>query len=129
MIFNPGLSKQAQEIIFSRKTHKISNLSTTFSTVPVARTPCQKHLGLYLDEKLNFSHHINVKISKANKGIGIIKRLSHILPRKALITIHKSFIRPHLDYRDVIYDQQNNESFCTKLSKCSAMLPLPLLVQ
>ena len=129
MIFIPGLSKQAQEIIFSRKTHKISNLSTTFSTVPVARTPCQKHLCLYLDEKLNFSHHINVKISEANKGIGIIKRLSHILPRKALITIHKSFIRPHLDYRDVIYDQPNNESFCTKLSKRSAMLPLALLVQ
>ena len=41
--------------------------------------PCQKHLGFYLDEKLNFSQHITIKISKANKGIGIIKRLSHIL--------------------------------------------------
>ena len=58
-----------------------------------------------------------MKISKANKGIGIIKRLSHILPRKSLITIYKSFIRPHLDYCDVIYDQPNNESFCTKIER------------
>ena len=58
-----------------------------------------------------------MKISKANKGIGIIKRLSHILPRKSLITIYKSFIRPHLDYCDVIYDQPNNESFCTKIEQ------------
>ena len=56
-----------------------------------------------------------MKTSKANKGIEIIKRLSHILPRKSLITSCKSFIRPHLDYRDVIYDQPNNESFCSKV--------------
>ena len=98
MIFNPDLSKQAQEVIFSRKTNKISHPTTTFNTVPVAHTSCQKHLGLYLDEKLNFSQHINIKISKANKGIGIIKRLSHILPRKSLLNIYKSFIRPHRDY-------------------------------
>ena len=87
MIFNPDLSKQAQEVIFSRKTNKISHPTTTFNTVPVARTSFQKHLGLHLHEKLNFSHHINIKISKANKGIGIIKRLSHVLPRKSLLSI------------------------------------------
>ena len=115
MIFNPDLSKQAQEVIFSRKTNKINHPTTTFNTITVAHTSYQKHLGLYLDEKLNFNYRINVKISKGNKGIGIIKRLSHILPRKSLITIYKSFIRPHLDYCDVIYDQPNNESFCSKI--------------
>ena len=98
MIFNLDLSNQAQEVIFFRKTNKISYPTTAFNTVPVARTSCQKHLGLYLDEKLNFSQHINIKISKANKGTRIIKKLSHILPRKSLVTIYKSFIRPHLDY-------------------------------
>ena len=102
MIFNLDLSKQPQEVIFSTKTNKISHSTTTFNTVLVANTQCKKHLGLYLDEKLHFSQQINVKISKANKGIEIIKRLSHILPRKSLITIYKSFIRPHLDYCDAI---------------------------
>ena len=115
MIFNPDISKQAQEVIFSQKTNKISHTTTTFNTVPVAFTPCQKHLGLYRNEKLNFSHHINVKMSKAKKGVGIMKRLLSTLPRKALITIYKSFIRPHLDYCNVIYDQPNNKSFCKKI--------------
>ena len=66
IIFNPDLSKPAQEVIFSRKTNKINHPTTTLNTIPVACTPYQKHLGLYLDEKLNFNHHINVKISKAN---------------------------------------------------------------
>ena len=89
MIFDPDLSKQAQKVIFSRKTFKINQPITTFNTIPVARTPYQKHLGLYPDEKLNFNHNIIVKISKAHKGIGIIKRLSNILPRNSLITICK----------------------------------------
>ena len=129
MIFNPDLSKQAQELIFSKKTNKISHFTTTFNIVPVVCTSCQKHLGFYLDEKLNFNQHINVKNSKVNKGIGIIKRFSHIFPRKSLITIYISFIRPHFDYCDVIYDQPNTESFCTKIEQNSTMLPLLLLVQ
>ena len=32
-------------------------------------------------------------------------------PRKSLVTIYKSFIRPHLDYDDVVYDRAFNESF------------------
>ena len=117
MIFNLDLSKQALKVTFSRKTNKISHPTTTFNTVPVARTPFQNILVLHFDEKLNFSHHINVNISKANKRIGIIKRLSHILPREALVTIYKFFIRPHLDHCHVIYDQPNNEIFCSKIER------------
>ena len=29
--------------------------------------------------------------------------------------IYKSFIRPNLDYRDIIYDKPNNESFKNKI--------------
>ena len=126
MIFNPDLSKKTQEVRFPRKTNKVIHPTTTFNTVLVACTSCQKHLGLYLDEKLNFSQHIKIKISKANKGIGIIKRLSHILPRKPLSTVYKSFVRPHIDYCDAIYDQPNNGSF---MKEYSTMLPSLLLVQ
>ena len=35
------------------------------------RKNTQKHLGLYLDAKLNFSEHINEKIKKAVKGISV----------------------------------------------------------
>ena len=65
IVFDPDLSKQAQEVIFSRKTNKINHPTTTFNTILLAHTPYEKHIGLYLDEKLNFNHHINVKVSKA----------------------------------------------------------------
>lgn len=62
-------------------------------------------------EKLRFPDHINVKISKANEGIEIIKKLSNIIPKNFLLTIYKSITNIY----DIIYDQPNSESFCTKI--------------
>ena len=51
MSFNPDKSKQAQEVIFSRKTQRVIHPPATFNNVAVVRSSCQKHLGIYLDDK------------------------------------------------------------------------------
>ena len=58
---------------------------------------------------------INVK--KCNKLIGHIRRLSVNVPRKALLTIYKLFIRPDLDYSHILYDKPENKNFQNKLEK------------
>ena len=78
-------------------------------------THTQKHLGFQLDSKLSFNEDINNKISKATKGIGLLRRLQPILPRKSLMIIYKSFIRTHLDYGDFIYDHQPNVLVSNKI--------------
>ena len=42
---------------------------------------------------------------------------SNKLPRKPLVTICKTFIRPHLDYGDIVYDEPNNETFINNIEK------------
>ena len=108
--FNPDPSKQVQKVIFSRKINKVHHPPLLFNNSTIQQISSQKHLGIHLDEELTFKHHINEKINKSNKGIGIIRKLSNILPRSALLTIYRSFIRPHLDYGENIYDQPENES-------------------
>ena len=54
-------------------------------------------------------------LNKVNKTLGLLRKLHNILPRYALLSIYKSFIRPHLDYGDIIYDQAYNASFHQKL--------------
>ena len=109
MSFNPDISKQAHGVIFSRKRSVTSHPPLTFNSIPVAQTHSQKHLGMQLDKKLNFEEHINKVDSNVNR------KLQNVLPRTALLTIYKSFIRPHLDYGDIIYDKAFNESFHAKL--------------
>ena len=41
--------------------------------------------------------------------------MNFLLPRSSLLTIYKSFVRPHLDYGDVIYDQPNNSRLSDKI--------------
>ena len=70
--------------------------------------------------------HIKENIAKANKGIGIVPKLEQVLPRESLVIIYKSFIRPHIDHGDVMYDHPNNESFCnlTAIVQYNAALPV-----
>ena len=114
MSFNPDPSKQAQEVLFSRKIQKTCHPSIYFNNKSVKQVPSQKHLGLILDSKLNFQEHLQNILNKVNKTIGLLRKLQNILPREPLLTIYKSFVRPHLDYGDFIYDQHYN-SFYQKL--------------
>ena len=81
MMFNPDLTKQAQEVIYSRKTVKPFHPHVFFNEVPVKRCVSQKkkkekkEIGLHLNQKLDFSKHINETISKAQKEISVIKKL------------------------------------------------------
>ena len=58
MIFNPDLTKQMQEVIFSRKTKKLLYPSLSFNNIRLKNSVFQKHLGLTLDVKLKFVEHI-----------------------------------------------------------------------
>ena len=111
MSFNPDPSKQVQEVIFSRKIQKTCHTSIYFNNKSVEQVPSQKHLELILDSKLNFQEHLQYILNKVNITIGLLRKLQNILPREPLLTIYKSFVRPHLDYCDVIYDQHYNNSF------------------
>ena len=109
MSFNPDPSKQAQEVIFSRKRQNPNLDSLYFNHNLVNQVLSQKHLGMHLDAKFNFEKHLdNIMITVA-KTIELLRKLQAVLPRPSLIT------RPYFDYRDIIYDRAYNESFHQKL--------------
>ena len=103
MSFNPDPLKQAVELIFSTKKTEVDHPPILFNNVPVKKVDEHKHLGIVLDSKLSFSAHIRAAISKTMKGIGLLKCLSKYLPRQTLNELYKLYVRPPLDYGDVLY--------------------------
>ena len=99
--FNPDLAKQVQEVIFSRKLQNNNHPCLIFNHSTVSFIESQKHLGIVLDSRLDFKEHLGIIFKKVSKARGLLS------PRKSLITLYKSFIRPHMDYAIVI-------SFMTK---------------
>ena len=50
-----------------------------------------------------------------SKTVGLLRKLSNLLPRQALFVIYKAFVRPHLRYDDLLYDQAFNNFFHLKM--------------
>ena len=61
--------------------------------------------GYILDSKLDYQEYLKNVFTKVNKPTALLRKLRTILPRPALLTIYKLFIRPHLDCGGTIYDQ------------------------
>ena len=70
-----------------------------------------------LDSTFNFESHIREAIIKARRDIGLIKYLSNYVSRHVLDQIYKLYVRPHLDYGDMInhrYDHDVQSTFTHK---------------
>ena len=124
MAFNPEPNKQAVEVLFSPKINSPNHPPLYFNGSTVSKVNVHKHLGLNLDSKPSFVSHINEKINKAKKLIGILKYLSQYLSPKTLDQMYKIFIRPHFDYCDVIY---HTPHLANPFDYCDVIYPTPHL--
>ena len=50
-------------------------------------------------------------------SLGLLSKLQLSLPRPALMTIYKVFVRPHLDYGDILFDQTLKHIISSKTRK------------
>ena len=72
---NPDPTKQATEVLFSVKRKPPAHPPLYFNGNVVTKVDKQKHLDIILDTSLSFKSHINEKINKTKKTIGMIKHL------------------------------------------------------
>ena len=77
MTFNPDPNKQAQEVIFSRKIKKTSHTPLKFNNNSVKQEQFQKHLGVYLDDKLDFREHLRNIFKKVSRTIHLLRKLQN----------------------------------------------------
>ena len=66
---------------------------------------------MVFDSGLSYKGYIKSVLSRVNKTINLLQKFQAILSWHSLITIYKSFIRPHLNYGNVIYNRTYIKSF------------------
>ena len=99
--YNPSKTKS---LIISRKTQKQTHPPLSMFDEEIAEVENHKHLGVFLSNNLRWSHHIDYILSKAYHRINMLRKLKYTLDRRSLETIYISFIRPILEYSDVLFD-------------------------
>ena len=115
MIFKPESTKQAQEVIFSRKNTKKIYPKIFFNTIPVSKADSQAHLGLHLDSKLSFDFHIKTMLTKVNRTIGLLRNFNKYYLDHLWLSFTKLSSDKYVDYGDVIFDHAFNNSFHQRL--------------
>ncbi len=110
MVNNFRTEENRNHRIFS-KTSRIVHPPIYMSGETIVEVNCHKHLGIFLSRDLHWHQQIEYIKSKALTRINTMRQLKFRLHGDALETIYISFIRPILEYADVLFDN------CTRHEK------------
>ena len=91
-------------MLFSRKRHPPKLPPILLGDVIVDFVVSHKHLGLVLTPTLDWSKHMDLVALKCSRLLGILRNFKFRWSRKALETCYSSFIRPVIEYGNIIYD-------------------------
>ena len=103
----------AWKVTFNREKTELLNLTRKrneqflplkFCNETLHESPHHKHLGIILQGNCKWDKHIAYLLSKCNTLVNCLRSLKHRLSRKSLEHLYKSFILPHFDYADVLWD-------------------------
>ena len=83
-----------------------------------------KHLGLFFSDDWSWHEHFDYMKSKAWFRINIMRKLKFKLDKKSLQIIYSFFIRPLLEYADVVWDNcmQNENKELEKIQNEAARI-------
>ena len=99
--FNP---QKTETLLISRKTNQTYHPPLYFDGIPIQEVTNHKHLGLIFNNTCHWGQHIDYIIDKAYKKLNILRSLKFDLDRLTLQIMYFSFIRPVLEYGDIIFD-------------------------
>lgn len=90
-------------MILTRSTNP-NLLPLYFENTLLKPTSNHKHLGVILQDDCKWDEHINSIVTKCRPLVNCLRTYKYRLSRQALENLYKSYILPHFDYADVLWD-------------------------
>ena len=91
-----NVQKTNYMIISNRRA--VDDIDINLGGEAITRVSQHKFLGVIIDDKLKFGGHINSLCNKISQSIGIMKRISHLVPVKILKILYYTLIYSRLTY-------------------------------
>ncbi|KAK3101624.1 hypothetical protein FSP39_004973 [Pinctada imbricata] len=95
---------KTEVMIFSKKRAPSQHPSLFLNDTCLTEVPSHRHLGLTFSSDLSWDTHIHNAIGKVIPKLNIMRKLKFRLDRFSLQQIFFSFIRPVLEYADIVWD-------------------------
>lgn len=104
--FNPN---KTESMIISRKTSIPFHPMLYMNNIPIIEVDNHKHLGIYFSSDGSWNFHINTIKSKAICRLNLLRKLKFQLDRRSLEKMYFTFIRPLLEYADIVWDNMTED--------------------
>ena len=85
-------------MVFHRSRRKLDKEDILLDNTIIKHVTFTKFIGIIIDDKLKWIHHISYIKNKISKGMGIILKARKVLKRKVLLQLYHSFVIPYLIY-------------------------------
>ena len=95
--------EKCKSMIVSNKHQKDGHPPLQFDGTVIKQVIQHMHLGVILSHNLKWSNHIEYISNKANKRLNLMKKFKYDLDRRTLEIIYFSFVRPILEYADMVW--------------------------
>jgi len=89
--------------LFNFNKNKNVNINLKIDNKIINKVECCKYLGIFIDEKLNWSDHIDFVYNKLLKFASIFYKLRDILPFAVIRQLYFALVYPHINYGVEIY--------------------------
>ena len=116
--FNPITQ---ESFIISKKCVKPIHPPLYMGNTMITEVDSHKHLGIIFTNDMSWNYHIKTIVDKAYKRLGILRKHKFNLDRRSLDKIYKVFIRPLIEYGNIIWDnctQENKKSYRKHSVRC-----------
>ena len=101
LLINPS---KTEFMVMGNGNHLDITVNEADKPITIPSKDHMKVLGVYIDQKLSWEHHIASIKKKTCYAIRNIARTSKVLPIKYRILLNEALVTPHYNYCDVIYD-------------------------
>ena len=119
--FNPSKTKA---LLFTRRSNRPLHPPLHMNNTIIEEVTTHRHLGVTLSGTCSWHDHIRSVLSKAWVRINIMRSFKFVLDRKSLEIFYISFIRPLLEYGDVVWNNitQSDEEDLEKVQHEAARI-------
>ena len=104
-------------MLISRNIHRINHLALYFNHIPIEEVQTHKRLDVYISVKCDWQAHFEYIQAKALSRVYLLRSLKFVIDRKSLQTMYFTFIRPILEYVDVVWDNCTQQQRKYKLKR------------
>ena len=121
VLFNPV---KTEAFLASRKINRPIHPPLLMEDTQIVEVDSHKHLGIIFQNDCSWHNHIDYVKEKAWARVNAMRKLKYEFDRKSLETIYLTFIRPILEYADIVWDNctQHEKSELDKIQNEAARI-------